>query len=89
MLEGLPQAFGCHAVREERGDECPGARADVEVEIAGGEPVKQRVEREKRADLVEPADHAAAGEHERVARRSLRIGPHGFPRGSRHEAART
>src|SRR6185503_1890266 len=76
-LERVPQALRGHVVGEERGDEGAGAGADVDVEVAGGEVLEQRVEGEERPDLVQTANDSATGEHERSPRGTLRLRAHG------------
>jgi hypothetical protein len=78
-LDRVPDLRRRHAVREERRDERPGARADVKVEVAGREVLEQRVEGEEHADFVETADDPAPGERERAPRRPVRVGQHGNP----------
>ena len=57
--------LGRDAVGDRGGDERPGARADVDVELVDGPVDRQQIERAQRADLVDPAGEAAAAEHER------------------------
>ena len=69
LLDDHPHhLLGCHAVRDGRGDERPGARAHVDVELVDGPVHGEQIQRPQRADLIDPAGEATATEHERRPR---------------------
>ena len=76
---------GAHAVGEAGGEEGAGADADVAVEPGQVEAIEGLVERAQRAQLVHPADRAAAGDGQADLRgalaggRTWRFGPFAGP----------